>query len=188
MSPEHILAVEVALGKRARSTTGRINVLEYGSGLSTIYFANYLHSQGYDISWTALEADASWRNALLTELKTRPLDLRKSIHIPTFNYGSASGLCDSNFQDSLKKQCLDEYISWPKKQKYGIKYHVVLVDGRKRARCIKVARKSLVKDGIIILHDAQRPYYHSACEGLETHKVKDDAGEELWVMRKSTLS
>jgi hypothetical protein len=185
MSPEHITAIEAALGRAALGANkGKLNILEYGSGFSTIYYANYLYNQGYKLNWTALESDDSWRYTLMVELQDRPLGLRRCIRLPAFGYGSGNGLVDPGFQDRLKNECMDDYICWPINQKSGIKYHVILVDGRKRSRCIQVARESIVEGGTILLHDAQRTYYHKACKGLHIKRVVDSDDEELWVMRE----
>ena len=62
---------------------------------------------------------------------------------------------DKNIQETLD---LDEYIDFP--STLNIKFNFILVDGRKRAECLKRASTILASNGVAVLHDAEREWYH----------------------------
>jgi hypothetical protein len=71
---------------------------------------------------------------------------------------------------------LDDYVALP--GTLGRRFHAVLVDGRKRRRCLWEAATLLDDDGVALLHDAQRPYYHCAFAAFRSgHRI----GDELWI-------
>ena len=80
----------------------------------------------------------------------------------------------------MKTLPLDEYVDYP--TLLGLKFDFVIVDGRKRRRCIEVSKKIVSEDGVIILHDAQRPYYWPACQDLKVEMYYDRKGTGLFFM------
>ncbi len=169
MSPTHIKAVLDCL-----LAYNPVHVLEWGSGGSTIHFPHVLNDAGHRFTWTALETDPAW--ARRVELGAAGL--------PVTCYGfdqNISTVPASIYQSRLKELALTDYVDWPLDK--GCKWDVVIVDGRKRARCIAVAKQVLADGGVILLHDAQRDYYHDACEGLDIVKHRDSHGEQLWEMK-----
>lgn len=58
----------------------------------------------------------------------------------------------------------DDYVLWPLDQE---KYNLVFVDGRRRVECLKVAGECLAPGGVIVLHDAERPYYNPGIKHLK---------------------
>lgn len=49
------------------------------------------------------------------------------------------------------------------------KYDIIFVDGREREKCLYVSRSRMNEDGVVILHDAERPSYK---EMIDTFKFK----------------
>jgi hypothetical protein len=78
------------------------------------------------------------------------------------------------YADRLKN--LDDYVNLP--ASLGLRFHAVIVDGRKRRRCLLEAASLLEPGGVALLHDAQRPYYHSAFESFRSGRR---IGDELWI-------
>lgn len=58
---------------------------------------------------------------------------------------------------------------------FGYKYDFILIDGRMRRRCLLHAYELVNRNGIIVLHDADRTWYHSAMQ----HGYY--LGRRLWV-------
>ena len=71
---------------------------------------------------------------------------------------------------------LDDYVALP--GQLGRRYHAVLVNGRKRRRCLSEAADLLEENGVALLHDAQRPYYHEAFTAFRSGRR---VGDELWI-------
>jgi hypothetical protein len=73
-----------------------------------------------------------------------------------------------------------DYVSLP--ASLGRRFDIVIVDGRKRRRCLLEASRFLSDNGIVILHDAWRSYYQCAFEAYESGTR---VGDELWVAAQS---
>ena len=142
---EKILEEQAAKGRL-------INVLEYGSGKSTIYFSKFLKRKGVSFSWTALEHFIPWYEKVISDLNENDLlgTTKCILKSPTYEEN----------KDIHEKQDMSEYINYPLDLK--MKFDVVIVDGRKRAECLQIASRILAQDGVAILHDAEREGYHSA--------------------------
>lgn len=54
------------------------------------------------------------------------------------------------------------------------KYDLIFVDGLKRPECLMVAKFRLHKNGIVILHDAERPEYKKAIDTYNFKFFTDD--------------
>jgi hypothetical protein len=163
MSPEHhgIMCglIDGLLGPDLR-------ILEYGCGLSTIAYARRLFKRNQSFLWACVETDPEWLLNVSLQTQDLPVVLKM---LPV-----------RGDQDAVKRMPMDEYVEAP--ALFRCKWDLVLVDGRKRARCIEHVKDQMQITGKIVLHDAQRIYYHAACEGLEIVKHVDDEGDELWVM------
>lgn len=138
-----------------------LNVLEWGAGGSTKYFTNFLTSKGITYSWVSIEYNKKWFDKVV------------SLSIPNariilFDVGN----------DDLKQRYtnMDEYVEYP--MTLGNTFDFVLVDGRKRRRCLLNASKILSPNGAVILHDAQRTYYHCAFTSYKTSKF---LSKTLWM-------
>ena len=79
---------------------------------------------------------------------------------------------------------MNDYVNYP--SKLGKKYDLILVDGRKRLRCLIQAKTLLNPRGIVILHDAHRKYYQSAFkEYIDSHLIFFKENKKaLWYGKK----
>ena len=129
---------------------GFLNILEWGSGNSTIYFPKLLRQKGVPFKWIAMEHFIPWHEKVIAMLKENSLsnDVECFLKSPTYE-------ADKNIQETLN---LDEYIDFP--STLGIKFNFILVDGRKRKECLDKASSILAANGVAVLHDAEREWYH----------------------------
>lgn len=109
------------------------NILEYGSGNSTLYFSKYLN---IDSNWTSIESEDYW-----------------------FNYVKQYIQKNNNIKIHQITD-LKDYSKSPKKINPNLKYDIIIVDGRTRKKCINFSKSIIEKNGILILHDANRNYYY----------------------------
>ena len=121
--------------------------LEWGAGWSTLFFPNYL--QG-DYEWISIEHDRKWYKHIMQHNRNPRVKL---IHIPPNNYPWSDPFGDGSYED------LKDYIERP--SKLG-KFDFILIDGRARVHCLKKALHMLNTGGVVVLHDANREYYHTA--------------------------
>lgn len=171
---------------RKASSSDVLHVLEWGSGRSTVYFSEMLLGQGKQFFWNSLEYDrAYFLNSLepvfadnaqfkKTEEDGRVVFASSNVRIDVFNYGKLSPFLHTHAEDRLVP--MDDYVTFP--AGLGRKFDVVLVDGRKRRLCTLEAKPLLCPGGVVIVHDAYRPYYHCA---FETYVSQRFIGDILWI-------
>lgn len=143
MLPKEISAIERILSLHGP----HLDVLEWGSGGSTVYFTRFLRDKGISYAWTSVEYNKVWYERISDMVKDD-----KSIKLALFDVGNTKVK-----QPSLP---MDEYVAYP--ATLGKKYDVIFVDGRKRRRCLLEASRFLKPRGVVLLHDARRTYYHCA--------------------------
>lgn len=146
MTPREIRIIKKAL--LSSSKNGReVKVLEWGSGGSTVYFTKFLQSQNVPYQWHSLEYNKGWYERVLQELEG---DSQTKLVI--FDVGN----------NVLRQRYveMEDYIKYP--STLGKKFDVIIVDGRKRRRCLLEAKNLLNEGGTVFLHDAQRKYYQCA--------------------------
>ncbi|POX42668.1 hypothetical protein C3486_03595 [Streptomyces sp. Ru73] len=77
---------------------------------------------------------------------------------------------------------LDDYVAYPMTAAGAAEapgpYDVILINGRKRRRCLLTALRLLGERTAVLLHDAGRPYYHCA---LEAYPAGRFLGDALWI-------
>ena len=122
-----------------------VDVLEWGTGGSTVYFTSFLRKNNISYIWTSIEYNREWYD-YISEMTKRD----ECIHLFLFDVG--------NTKLKQRDVSMEDYITRP--AMIGKKYDIILVDGRKRRRCLLEAKKLLKPEGVVILHDAQRKYYH----------------------------
>jgi SAM-dependent methyltransferase len=123
----------------------RLRVLEWGCGGSTVYFPWVLARHGIEYSWVSLEYKKDWYFAVSEQVKDN-----KNIKLVLFEVVG---------EDPWSRACrMDEYVSFP--ATLGTEFDMILVDGRKRRRCLLEAKPLLAPGGVVFLHDAQRRRYH----------------------------
>lgn len=144
MGDREIRIVEKAL---LDADSPRLRILEWGCGGSTVYFPRILSRHGIEYSWVSLEYDRKWYLSIHEYVKDDP-----NVRLVLFEVVG---------EDPWDPACtMDEYVSFP--ATLGMDFDVILVDGRKRRRCLKEAKSLLSPGGKVFLHDAQRRKYHCA--------------------------
>lgn len=143
MTQAEVSAIEhILLSKKPHA-----DVLEWGTGGSTVHFTRFLREHGISYTWTGVEYNKRWHERVRTALEGDP-----DVHIELFDVGN-----DENKQRDIP---MDEYVAYP--ATLGKKFDVIIVDGRKRRRCLLEAAKLLKPGGVALLHDARRSHYHCA--------------------------
>lgn len=131
-------------------------VLEWGTGASTIEIAKRVKKI------YAIEHDHRWFTKVKEEITVEGLDQKVTlVHIPK-NSEEAQGH-DGTFNNYL------DYVEYP--ICLHVKFDIVLIDGRTRAYCAKVAAELLKPNGLIFIHDYKHPqekYRRHEYEVVET--------------------
>jgi len=126
--------------------------LEWGSGNSTIYFTRFLPKES---EWISIEHDFKWSRKIRRKLffcrLIESYPKIKIFHIAPNKFSWTDKHGDGSSQD------FKNYINFPRKMG---KFDFILIDGRARKSCLLQATKLLDKNGIVVLHDASRKYYH----------------------------
>lgn len=144
-----------------------LSVLEWGSGGSTLYFSRLLPSGS---RWFTLEHHPIWAERVRRKIVREHLDHVTLVHVPTNHVhekGSGDGT-EATFHD---------YVHYP--ETMAMAFDLIIVDGRARVPCANVGWKLLEPDGLLVLHDAQRAYYHPllASSGLCRVRMRDPRKE-----------
>jgi hypothetical protein len=71
---------------------------------------------------------------------------------------------------------LDDYVAFPRRT--GRRFDLVVIDGRKRRRCLLEASRLLTDSGIVLLHDAWRTHYQCA---FSAYRFGCRLGDDLWI-------
>jgi len=139
MSEKEIEIVEEIL-KKLNPT----RCLEWGSGYnSTLYFPKFLDENA---KWLSIEHNKEWFD-MVSELNSN--ENVQIFHIKPNDYNWTDKYSYGSYLD------FKEYIEFP--GNLG-KFDFILVDGKARNECIIKAYELLEKEGIVILHDANRDY------------------------------
>ena len=186
--------LEDVLERVAHQFGGDLRVLEWGGGLSTLHYPDWLASRGAGVSWTTIEHDRGlFRGSLEPTLRERGATMvwsediaaaipaladpgRRGVTAVVFDKGPINPFDANPARYAERAKDLDDYVTLP--ASFGLRFHVVIVDGRKRHRCLLEAAMLLEPGGVAILHDAQRPYYHSA---FAAYRSGRRIGDELWI-------
>ena len=131
-------------------------IFEWGIGGSTKYFTDVLAGLKVDFEWHTVEHCSIW----VDKVKSNIEDHR--VHFHVLDYGKYT--CEET-----RSLCMKEYVNAPLIVEK--KFDLMLVDGRKRARCLCAAKSLLKDDGVVFLHDASRVHYHSALKKYKTSKM-----------------
>jgi hypothetical protein len=124
--------------QRLNQLPGTVHVLEWGSGISTGILCDGLKEDSHVLS---IEHDPAFHLHIPEKWKGR---LTQKILRTQMPFGKS-----------------ENYVTYPllKHLTDGIKYDLILVDGRNRADCLATAAILLKENGVVILHDAQRSAY-----------------------------
>jgi hypothetical protein len=157
MDSNDIKSIEKLLCKQNKS---HLVVFEWGAGGSTKYFTEFLIANKITYDWTSAEFNKQWYK------KVDALNLL-NVNIKLFDVG--------NTQLKQRNTNMDDYVGYPLTM--NRLFDFIIVDGRKRRRCLINAAKVLSSNGCVILHDAQRKYYHCAFDQYSDHKF---LSKKLW--------
>ena len=124
--------------------------LEWGIGGSTLFFTKYLNEEA---EWIGIEHNLRWFRRINSLAKQQRGKIQLH-HIAPNRFPWTDDNNDGSFSD------LKDYVEFP--ERFSTKFDLILIDGRARASCIKHALKYLSKRGVVIVHDAKRPYYHDS--------------------------
>jgi predicted O-methyltransferase YrrM len=146
--------------------------LEWGAGFSTLHFSKRFGNKNAE--WISIEHDANWAD------KIGEMMPRNNVHIykiPPERVPWSDSNGDGSYSD------LESYINFPKK--LG-KFDFILVDGRARVACLMQAVELLNSGGIVVLHDAERPYYHEGFRFFKYHVLLENkyTNRSIWVGTK----
>lgn len=77
------------------------------------------------------------------------------------------------------------YAEQSKEEYFDIKgkFDVIIIDGRNRRKCLIKAKELLKPEGTVILHDADREYYHCGFEGYKGYFTDKGHLPRLWTGR-----
>jgi hypothetical protein len=173
-----------------------VDVLEWGAGRSSLWYSSALAWQGLLGSWLALEHNREFFvGEVAPELTSRAsaayvlserlgadgpepgdgeLNGGPTLRVVVFDAGELRPF-DPGREDDRRAD-LDNYVGLP--AALGRRFDIVLVDGRKRRRCLLEASALLNDGGIVVLHDAWRTHYQCA---FEAYPFARRIGDELWV-------
>ena len=132
------------------------NVLEWGAGSGTFYFTNHMPKDG---KWLSVEHNKEWAASVAEKNdKSNVTIICKEPNnepFPDAYYGLVDyKVNDGNYED------FKDYIEYPAEQK--VLFDLILIDGRARVDCLNKSKELLSKNGVVMLHDANRPQYHQA--------------------------
>lgn len=159
-------AMDMAVLKAILAAAGgaELRVFEWGAGKSTIYYPKFLKSLGREFQWFAVDNSRAWQERCQRAITAVGLDNQVKIHcyeFPPFwelpGYSPVNPLPPANPSNSEEVR---DYVEFPRV--LGGCFDVVIVDGRYRRRCLRVAKEVLTPEGVVVLHDADRPHYQGA--------------------------
>jgi predicted O-methyltransferase YrrM len=144
----------------------KMRVFEYGSGGSTLFFANRVHelvSVEHDREWHARTCEAlaaaSIRNCTYLLRPPRP---QTAVRVASSDPAYA-GLDFGDYVGSID--------AYPDRS-----FDLVSVDGRARSACVLAALRKVKPGGLVLLDNSDRPEYRKATDRLARHERLDFRG------------
>lgn len=134
------------------------NCLEWGSGYSTLFFSALLEKSA---KWHSVEHNRDWYETvkeMTQESETIVCDLVEPNRTGWIGDGEYV-----HFKD---------YIHYP--ESLNEAFDFILVDGRARVECVKRAANLVARNGVIVLHDANREHYLSVINLFKHHLLFQD--------------
>ena len=141
-----------------------VRVFEWGTGASTVYYAEFLKDQLRKFDWYAVDNSAAWHQKV--QGKIQRAGLNGQVHTACCQFPAFWQLPDYSVDRPMPPDAqtarseVTDYVNFPKR--LATKFDVVFIDGRYRRRCLLTAKEVLAEGGIVILHDAHRDHYHSS--------------------------
>lgn len=155
--------------------TKEMNVFEWGSGGSTVFFAKRIKSL------VSIEHDSEWYGRVKKVLEERGLGNHEYILKKPQKEkkdGDQSYLSTSSRYEGLNfKEYCKAIELYPDSF-----FDAVMVDGRMRINCIFHALKKIRPNGLLILDDSNAPHYAPGIELLKGWKRKDFQGPKPYAI------
>jgi hypothetical protein len=184
--------LEVLMLGHARGLGRPLDVLEWGAGRSTLFYSVLLQTRGMLGSWLTLEHNREFFvQELAPRFDARPdreyslIDGTLEQHARDLGSTGGAAVTAAVFDggelrpyenDEDRDADLDDYVRLP--AMLGRRFDLIVVDGRKRRRCLLEASRLLAEGGIAVLHDGWRAYYECAFAAFSSWTR---VGDELWV-------
>lgn len=149
MSEVQVRTLLAALGTLPRPAS----ILEWGSGMSSLYFSGKLDP---DSEWISVEHDGDW--AKFVEAGSQPSPGAKV----TIHHVAANAPLRHPDDDGDLRSFKD-YVAFPGRM--DRKFDFILVDGRARVECLRIGWRILRQEGIMALHDSERDEYREGYPG-----------------------
>ena len=141
------------------------NMLEWGSGGSTIEFSPYLKS------YYSIEHNKDWSKMVNQEIINRNLDN------VNYNFVKQNNPQNPDGRQSEYTQFKD-YIDVV--DTFNTKFDIVFIDGRARRLCAKKIIPYLNKDAVVIIHDwVLRNVYHCVTDYYDVLEYIDDTPQTI---------
>ena len=150
----------VLLGLQGRQP---LDIFEYGSGFSTLYFARFLRSRNVRFHVHSVEHNKAWHLDIKRRIGQAGLGQEVTVHLSEFSPGCAPPKTPAELN----------YVNMPRA--LGRTFDLIVVDGRFRRCCLEAAMSCLKPQGIVFLHDAERTFYHGPL-GRFKHSAFIDGG------------
>ncbi|MCF7838005.1 MAG: class I SAM-dependent methyltransferase [Candidatus Marinimicrobia bacterium] len=152
-----------------------LDVFEWGSGSSTLYFANRARrvvSIEHNPEWYA-EVRAALTDQYLDQVAYRlvpPRHCRLARYLPysARTYVSRTFAADRDGTFRAYARAILDYAD--------ATFDLVLVDGRARAACLRLAPHKLKPGGLLVLDNSERPHYEPAMRALRKYPRLDFFG------------
>lgn len=145
----------------------RLDVFEYGSGFSTLYFARFLEAKRVPFHIHSVDNHAGWHARVGELVRRAGLDDRVTLHLHEFppawdkpGWDWSKPPACGEFAPSTDAE--HAYIDLP--AAVGVSFDLIVVDARFRRRCLEKAPGCLAPRGVVLLHDAQKAHYQGSLD------------------------
>jgi len=150
----------------------KLNIFEWGSGFSTVYYAEYLRKRGGEFQWHSVDNNKVWHEKIKMEVNKKGLQPYVQLYLKEFipfwekpGWGTIPPPCGV-FSPKSKNEKV--YINFPRL--LDAKFDIVIVDARFRRHCVQTTKDVILPEGIVIMHDAQKAQYHVGLDDFQYNK------------------
>jgi predicted O-methyltransferase YrrM len=149
---------EIDLFREILENVNPEKVLEYGCGLSTLYYPDILSGSA---RWISVEHNDEWYEQISPKIREE----QKKVSL-------------FNVKPDIKKYPHDgyyehfhSYVDFP--ESHG-PFDLILVDGMAREACIEKSMEMLTPDGLLVVHDCNRRKYHDYIKEYPNWLIMED--------------
>ena len=147
----------------------KIKIFEWGSGYSTIYYAEYLRKKGAEFEWHSIDNNKAWHEDVKSKVERKGLQPSVHLYLKEFlsfwvkpGWGPIPPPCGIFGPKSENEKA---YVNFPRL--LNVRFDIVIIDARFRRHCIQTAKEVLLPEGIVIMHDAQKVHYHVGLDNFQ---------------------